>query len=159
MLAKRHGINQKTVAKWKRRTSTADLPTGPKVARSTVLSIEEEAANVARRAKPLHIKSFQFKSRQSLTAEHRAALRDGISMTLDEATARRFVSLTLAHLDRRWPFKLDLILTGPQDLVAPDELHPIFHGSFDWHSCVHGWWQVMRLARRFPDMPEAAVIR
>jgi len=45
-LARLHGINQKTVAKWKRRTSTADLPTGPKVARSTVLSIEEEAVIV-----------------------------------------------------------------------------------------------------------------
>jgi len=32
-LARRHGINQKTVAKWKRRTSTADLPTGPKIAK------------------------------------------------------------------------------------------------------------------------------
>jgi len=42
-LAWRHGINQKTVAKWKRRTSTTDLPTGPKIAKSTVLSIEEEA--------------------------------------------------------------------------------------------------------------------
>ena len=29
-LAKRYGINQKTVAKWKKRTSVADLPTGPK---------------------------------------------------------------------------------------------------------------------------------
>ena len=29
-LAKRYGINQKTVAKWKTRTSVADLPTGPK---------------------------------------------------------------------------------------------------------------------------------
>jgi transposase InsO family protein len=46
-LAKRYGINQKTVAKWKKRTATADLPTGPKVARSTVLSIEEEAVIVA----------------------------------------------------------------------------------------------------------------
>ncbi|MFG1476600.1 hypothetical protein V5F56_19515, partial [Xanthobacter agilis] len=27
-LAKRYGINQKTVAKWKKRTSCADLPTG-----------------------------------------------------------------------------------------------------------------------------------
>src|SRR6266404_5594727 len=46
-LAKRHGINPKTVAKWKRRTSTADLPTGPKIARSTVLSVEEEAIIIA----------------------------------------------------------------------------------------------------------------
>ena len=28
-LAKRYGINQKTVAKWKKRASVADLPTGP----------------------------------------------------------------------------------------------------------------------------------
>jgi RNA-directed DNA polymerase len=46
-LAKRYGINQKTVAKWKKRTSAGDLPTGPKEPRSTVLSIEEEAIVVA----------------------------------------------------------------------------------------------------------------
>ncbi len=46
-LAKRYGINQKTVAKWKRRTSVADIPTGPKDARSTVLSPAEEAMVVA----------------------------------------------------------------------------------------------------------------
>ena len=47
VLAKRHGINQKTVAKWKKRTSVADLPTGPKDAKSTVLTLEEEAIIVA----------------------------------------------------------------------------------------------------------------
>src|SRR5690606_9977180 len=46
-LAKRYGINQKTVAKWKKRTSVADLPTGPKEPKSTVLSIEEEAVIIA----------------------------------------------------------------------------------------------------------------
>jgi transposase InsO family protein len=46
-LAKRYGINQKTVAKWKGRTSVADVPTGPKEPRSTVLSVEEEAVVVA----------------------------------------------------------------------------------------------------------------
>ena len=45
--AKRYGINPKTVAKWKKRGSVADLPTGPKDAASTVLSIEEEAVIVA----------------------------------------------------------------------------------------------------------------
>ena len=29
-LSARYGINQKTVAKWRKRTSVADLPTGPK---------------------------------------------------------------------------------------------------------------------------------
>ena len=42
-LATRHGINQKTVAKWKKRTSAADRPTGPKSPTSTVLSADEEA--------------------------------------------------------------------------------------------------------------------
>src|SRR6516164_3693778 len=46
-LAKRYGVNPKTVAKWKARTSVADLPTGPKKPRSTVLTVEEEAVVVA----------------------------------------------------------------------------------------------------------------
>ena len=46
-LAKRCGINQKTVAKWKKRSSVADLRTGPKEPRSTVLSAEEEAIIIA----------------------------------------------------------------------------------------------------------------
>src|SRR5215217_4331767 len=46
-LAKRYGINPKTVAKWRRRSSVTDLPTGPKQPRSTVLSPEDEAIIVA----------------------------------------------------------------------------------------------------------------
>ncbi len=46
-LARRHGINPKTVAKWKRRESTADRRTGPSVPKSTVLSVEQEAIIVA----------------------------------------------------------------------------------------------------------------
>ena len=42
-LARRYGINQKTVAKWKQRETVADLPTGPKKAKSTVLSVDDEA--------------------------------------------------------------------------------------------------------------------
>lgn len=80
-------------------------------------------------------------------------------MSVDAETAARFMALTLGHLDRRWPFKLDHVMTGPEDVVAPEVLHPIFHGSFDWHSCVHGHWQVLRLARLFPDLPVAAAVR
>ena len=46
-LAGRYGINPKTVAKWKKRFSAADLPTGPKEPRSTVLSVEDEGVIVA----------------------------------------------------------------------------------------------------------------
>ncbi|MCW5734178.1 MAG: IS481 family transposase [Enhydrobacter sp.] len=46
-LARRYGINQKTVAKWKNRSATADLPTGPRDPKSTSLSIGDEAIIVA----------------------------------------------------------------------------------------------------------------
>jgi transposase InsO family protein len=46
-LAQRYGINPKTVAKWRKRSSVADLPTGPREPRSTVLSIDDEAIIVA----------------------------------------------------------------------------------------------------------------
>jgi transposase InsO family protein len=46
-LAERHGINPKTVAKWKKRTFVHDASMGPKDPRSTVLTIEEEAIAVA----------------------------------------------------------------------------------------------------------------
>ena len=46
-LAKRYGVNPKTVAKWKARSSVSNLPRGPKQPRSTVLSAEEEAVVVA----------------------------------------------------------------------------------------------------------------
>jgi hypothetical protein len=46
-LEKRYGVNPKTVAKWKARSSVSDLPTTPREPRSTVLSAEEEAVVVA----------------------------------------------------------------------------------------------------------------
>src|SRR3974390_3186091 len=52
-LAKRYGINQKTVAKWKKRGSVCDQATGPNEPRSTVLTVEEEAMGVAFRRHPL----------------------------------------------------------------------------------------------------------
>ena len=46
-LATRHGLSPTTVQKWKKRSHVRDAPMGPKVARSSVLSAEEEAAIVA----------------------------------------------------------------------------------------------------------------
>ena len=46
-LAKRYGINPKTVAKWKKRDTIADHPTGHREPKSTVLSVEDEAIVVA----------------------------------------------------------------------------------------------------------------
>ncbi|CAN5423812.1 DUF2891 domain-containing protein [soil metagenome] len=78
---------------------------------------------------------------------------------LDEATATRFATLTLSHIGQEYPHKLDHVLNDDDDAATPRVLHPIFHGSFDWHSCVHGWWQLLTLLRRYPASPAAAAIR
>ena len=84
-LAGHYGINQKTVAKWKKRTSVTDVPTGPKEPRSTVLTVEEEAIIIAFRKHTLLplddcLYSLQATiphlSRSSL---HRCLQRHGIS--------------------------------------------------------------------------------
>ncbi|MGY4573437.1 transposase-like protein [Bradyrhizobium sp. USDA 3256] len=46
-LAAQHGLNQKTVAKWRKRAFVHDAPMSPKTVRSTVLSTAEEAMIVA----------------------------------------------------------------------------------------------------------------
>src|SRR5690606_25146805 len=84
-LAKRYGINQKTVAKWKHRTSVADRPTGPRDPRSTVLSIEEEAIIVAfRRHTLLPLDDCLYALQTTLpnltrSSLHRCLQRHGIS--------------------------------------------------------------------------------
>lgn len=84
-LARRYGINPKTVAKWKRRSSVADVPTGPKQARSTVLSAEEEAIVVAfRKHTLLPLDDCLYALQPTLpkltrSALHRCLQRSGIS--------------------------------------------------------------------------------
>ena len=68
--------------------------------------------------------------------------------------AHRFAAIALGHVEREYPFKLDQVLGGPDDVRPPHELHPIFHGSFDWHSCVHGHWLLARVLRLFPAGPD-----
>lgn len=77
---------------------------------------------------------------------------------LTAAHASKFASLALAHLTREYPNKLTHSLEGPQDVQGPRALHPVFYGSYDWHSCVHGYWLVLHLLERFPDLPEGPQI-
>ena len=77
---------------------------------------------------------------------------------LNQDLALKFAQLALGHVRRPYPFKLDQVLAGDADVRPPRELHPIFHGSFDWHSCVHGYWLLARLYQRLPIEPAASEI-
>ncbi len=79
--------------------------------------------------------------------------------TLTPETAARLAAVTLAHVTRAYPNKPDHVLAGPEDARPPSVLHPVFYGSYDWHSCVHGYWLLGHVLRRFPDGAQAAAIR
>ena len=73
-----------------------------------------------------------------------------------EARSQRWRSGSRGSRSAMWrseyPHKLDHVLLDDGDARTPRDLHPIFFGSFDWHSCVHGWWTLLTLRRLFPDM-------
>lgn len=73
--------------------------------------------------------------------------------------ASRFARIALGHVGREYPNKMDHVLAGPGDVHGPRDLHPIYYGSFDWHSCVHGYWTLATVLRRHPEIPEAGAIR
>ena len=83
-VATRHGVNPKTVAKWRSRTTTADAPMGPNPA-ATVRTAEEEALAVAFRQHthlPLDDCLYALQEtipHRSRSARHRLFQRHGIS--------------------------------------------------------------------------------
>lgn len=79
-------------------------------------------------------------------------------MRLDADLAARMARVALGHVTQEYPHKLDHVLTSDEDLAPPRVLHPIFFGSFDWHSCVHGWWTLLTLRRLFPHLAKAQAI-
>ncbi|MGH6911128.1 MAG: DUF2891 domain-containing protein [Phenylobacterium sp.] len=72
--------------------------------------------------------------------------------------ASSFARIALGHVTREFPVKMDHVISGPGDVRSQRDLHPIFFGSFDWHSCVHSHWLLASLLRREPGIPEAAAI-
>jgi hypothetical protein len=78
--------------------------------------------------------------------------------SLTPEIAERFAKIALGHVTREYPHKLDHVMDGPEDVLGPRALHPIFFGSFDWHSCVHGYWLLLRVRRLFPELAVAKEI-
>jgi transposase InsO family protein len=109
-LAKRYGINQKTVRKWKARDCVADLRTGPKEPRSTVLSVEEEAIVIAFRHTLLPLDDCLYALQATIphltrSSLHRCLQRHGLSrlpeVEGDNPEKKRFKSYLIGffHID------------------------------------------------------------
>jgi len=110
VLARRHGINPKTVSKWRKRCSTADRRIGP-TPKSTVLSVEQEAVIVPFRRHtllPLDDCLYALQATQpelTLSTLHRCLQRHGISRLPDvegnRSARRKFKSYPIGyfHID------------------------------------------------------------
>ncbi|MFT3685572.1 MAG: DUF2891 domain-containing protein [Phycisphaerales bacterium] len=61
-----------------------------------------------------------------------------------------FAAVVLKHTSREYPSKLDHVINDASEVIAPKDLHPMFFGSFDWHSSVHGHWLLVRALRLSP---------
>lgn len=80
--------------------------------------------------------------------------------TFDVARASAFARVALANVTRAYPHKLDHVLEcGPEPWAADHvAVHPVFHGSYDWHSAVHMHWLLVRVLRLQPTVPESALV-
>ena len=103
-LSRRYGINPKTVAKWKKRSSIEDLRTGPRTPRSTVLTIEEAT-----------VKRFHYVSHEQLRM-HLADVLDAYNFARRLKTLRGltpFEAICKAWTDQPHRFKLDPLQQCP----------------------------------------------
>jgi hypothetical protein len=75
---------------------------------------------------------------------------------LTEGVAAGYVRVALDNVVTEYPNATQHVMAGPGEDVEPRTIHPVFYGSFDWHSCVHMHWLIVRLLRTFPDLAGAA---
>ena len=110
-LARRFGVSPTTAQKWRKRSTTADAEMGPKEARSTVLTLDEEAIVVAfRRHTLLPLDDCLYGLQPTIphltrSALHRCLQRHGISrlpeIEGDKPQKKRFAAYPIGyfHLD------------------------------------------------------------
>ena len=61
-----------------------------------------------------------------------------------------YLEVALANITREFPAYPWYIATRPGPYPTHREAHPVFYGSFDWHSCVEMHWVIVRLLRLVP---------
>lgn len=92
-------------------------------------------------------------TRENDSFEHETPLE------LSLQSAQKIIDLPLGCIELEYPNKLGQVLDSNADLKSPIELRPIFYGCFDWHSSVHGFWSIVTIFQRFPQIDSQGLIR
>ena len=75
------------------------------------------------------------------------------SRAQDVATLLRLARMPLKSIGVEYPNKTGQVINDEADArLTPSELHPVFYGSFDWHSSVHSHWMLVHTLRIAPDI-------
>jgi hypothetical protein len=80
-------------------------------------------------------------------------------MTELAEVAARYARVAVRNITTEFPHVTHAVVRGPSEPSRPSALHPAFHGSYDWHSCVHMHWLVVRLLSDLPGDVDAEEIR
>jgi hypothetical protein len=124
VLAKRHGVNRKTIAKWKAREFISDERMGPKNPRSTLLTLEDEAIILAYRWRTrlalddAHLRLKRLMPNLSRSTLYRCLNRRGLSRIGPTATCP---PLTKAALKGPYRFEIttnEVALRDPGDVIG-----------------------------------------
>ena len=98
-------------------------------------------------------------SSQSASVATQPMPKPNFQNRLTDLQVTAFAQLALAGIVREWPNKPSQVYIGPESALTPRAMHPVFYGSFDWHSAVHGHWLLVRLLKEYPNASSNAEIR
>jgi hypothetical protein len=79
-----------------------------------------------------------------------------VTTRLDDDDAAALLETAVANVQRDYPVHWTHFVNSIEDLEPQRTRHPVFAGSFDWHSCVHQTWLIVRLLRLRPALADAA---
>jgi len=80
-------------------------------------------------------------------------------LKIDKVMASKFANMAMKCIEKEYPNKPSHVMNNEMEVWSPRKMHPVFYGCFDWHSAVHGHWMLIRLLKKFPDLPEQEKIR
>src|SRR6187549_3817348 len=60
---------------------------------------------------------------------------------------RSLIDAIVPNLDCEYPNRIIYDAQRDLDWQPPRRRHPVFFGSYDWHSSVHSHWALVRMAR------------
>lgn len=73
--------------------------------------------------------------------------------------ANNWLRVGLDNINREFPHRPNLFITEPGPYRTHRERHPVFFGSYDWHSCVEMYWVMVRIMKLVPGLPNEGAAR